>query len=169
MGLPEILGIVTIIMLLVIIILQIKGRKESDIGEIITLLNRNAAEQRDVVQKQIAIGATEQFERFGVIQKSVQDTLSSNREEVNGQLAGFQQQTEMQLTTIQKAGMESNEQIGRTVTAALQTSREEQNNQLHIFGKQVNDRLSSIQHANNENIEKINTTLENKMKELQES
>lgn len=169
MGLAEILGIVTIVLLLISIILQITGRKKSDIGEIITLLKRTAQEQRDGVQKQIANGATEQFERFGVIQKSIQDTLSANRKEVNQQLAEFQQQMETQLNAIQKAGTDSNEQIGRTVTAALQTSREEQNKQLHTFGEQVDSRLSSVQRANAENIEKINATLENKMKSLQES
>lgn len=169
MGLSEILGIVTVILLLVIIILQILGRKKSDIGEIITLLKRTAEEQRNGVQKQIANGATEQFERFGVIQKSIQDTLSENRKEVNQQLAEFQQQMRTQLMAIQKAGTDSNEQIRGTITTSLQTNREEQNKQLHTFGEQVDNRLSSIQRANTENIEKINTTLENKMKSLQES
>lgn len=169
MGLSEILGIVTVILLLVTIILQILGHKKSDIGEIITLLKRTAEEQRNGVQKQIANGATEQFERFGVIQKSIQDTLSENRKEVNQQLAEFQQQMGTQLMAIQKAGADSNEQIRRTITNSLQTNREEQNNQLHTFGEQVDNRLSSIQRANTENIEKINITLENKIKSLQES
>lgn len=73
------------------------------------------------------------------------------------------------MASIQKAGTESNEQIGRTVTNALQDSRKEQNEQLHAFGEQAESRLSSVQHTNTENIGKINTTLENKMKELQES
>lgn len=169
MGLSEILGIVTIVMLLAVMVLQIIGRKKSDIGEITSLLKRTAEEQRNSVQKQIASGATEQFERFGVIQKSIQDTLSTNRDEVNRQLGEFQHQVETKLTAIQKAGTDSNEQIGRTVTSALQQSREEQNKQFHTFGEQVDGRLTSIQHANTENIEKINTTLENKMKALQES
>lgn len=169
MGLLEILGIVIIILLLVVIILQIMGRKKSDIGEIISILKRTAEEQRNGVQRQIANGTTEQFERFDVIQKSIQDTLSKNRDEVNRQLGEFQLQMETKLTSIQKVGTDSNEQIGRTVMTALQKSREEQNNQLHTFGEQVDGRLLSIQHANTENIEKINTTLANKMKELQES
>ncbi|MCI8466420.1 MAG: DNA recombination protein RmuC [Lachnospiraceae bacterium] len=169
MGLSEILGIVTVILLFVIMILQIIGYKKSDIGEIMSLLKRTAEEQRNGVQKQIANGATEQFERFGLIQRSIQDTLSVNRDEVNRQLSEFQQQMERRLTAIQRAGMESNEQIGRIVTAALQKGREEQNKQLHAFGEQVEGRLSSVQRASTENIEKINTTLENKMKELQES
>ena len=169
MGLPEILGVVTVVLLFVVIILQLTGRKKSDIGEIISLLKRTAEEQRNGVQKQIARGATEQFERFGVIQKSIQDTLSTNRDEVNRQLGEFQRQMETKLTVIQKAGMDSSEQIGRTITTALQESRKEQNNQLHTFGEQVDSRLSSIHRGNTENIEKINTTLEHKMKELQES
>lgn len=169
MELSEILSVITVVLLLVVIILQIIGHKKSDIGEVISLLKRTAEEQQNGVQKQIANGATEQFERFGVIQKSIQDTLSTNRDEVNRQLGEFQRQMETRLTDIQKAGIESNEQVGRTVTTALQKSREEQNNQLHTFGEQVDGRLSSVQRANTENIEKINSTLENKMKELQES
>ena len=169
MGLSEILGVVTIVLLLVVIILQIIGHKKTDIGEIISVLKRTAEEQRNGVQKQIANGATEQFERFGVIQTSIQETLSVNRNEVNRQLGEFQRQMETKLTTIQNAGTQSNEQIGRIVTTALQDSRKEQSNQLHVFGEQVDNRLLSIQRANTDSIEKINTTLENKMKELQES
>lgn len=169
MGLPEILDIVIIILLFAVIILQIIGRKKYDIGKITSLLKFTAEEQRNNVQKQIANGTTEQFERFSVIQKSIQDTLSTNRDEVNRQLGAFQQQMEAKLTAIQKAGTESSEQIGRTVTTALQKSREEQNHQLHTFGAQVDGRLSSVQRASAENTEKINTTLENKIKELQES
>lgn len=169
MGLLEILGIITVILLLALILLQMIGRQKSDVDTIVALLKRTAEEQRNDVQKQIANGATEQFERFSVIQKSIQDTLSANREELNRQLGEFQRQMEIKLTAIQKSGTESNEQIGRTVTTALQKSREEQNQQLHIFGDQVEGRLSSIQRANTENIEKINATLEHKMKQLQES
>lgn len=169
MGLSEILGIAIVILLLVVVILQVTGRKKSDVDEIQSLLKQTAEEQRNGVQKQIASGTTEQFERFDVIQKSIQQTLSMNRDEVNRQLSEFRQQMEIKLAEIQKTGAQSNEQIGSTVRSALQKSREEQNNQLHTFGEQVDGRLSSVQRANSENIEKINTTLENKMKELQES
>lgn len=169
MGLLEILGIANISLLLIVIILQITGKKKSDISEIITLLKRTSEEQRDSVQKQIASGATEQFARFGVIQKSIQDTLAANRTEINHQLSELQQQVEARLTTIQKANAESNEQISRTVTIALQTSREEQNNQLHTFSKQLDSRLATIQQDNATNVEKINSTLEGRIKELQAS
>lgn len=154
---------------MVIIILQIIGHKKTDISEIIFVLKRTAEEQRKEVQQQISNGATEQFERFGVIQQSIQGTLSENRKEVNRQLKEFEQQMESKLETIQNVGMKSNEQIGRNVTTALQDNRKEQNDQLHEFGEQVNNRLLFIQRANADNIEKINTTLENKVKELQES
>lgn len=169
MGLLEILGIANISFLLIVIILQITGQKKSDISEIITLLKRTSEEQRDSVQKQIASGATEQFARFGVIQKSIQDTLAANRTEINHQLSELQQQVEARLTTIQKANAESNEQISRTVTIALQTGREEQNNQLHTFSKQLDSRLATIQQDNATNVEKINSTLEGRIKELQAS
>lgn len=169
MGLLEFLGIITIILLLVIIILQIMGRRKSDAGEIKTLLKHTAEEQRNSVQNQIASGATEQFQRFDVIQKSVQNTLSMNREESNRQLGEFRRQMETKLAEIQKASAESSEQIGRAVTSFLQKGREEQNSQLRTFGEQVERRLSAIQQANAENIEKINATLGSKLKELQES
>ena len=160
---------IIIVLLLIIIILQIIGHKKTDISEIISVLKRTAEEQRKEVQQQISNGATEQFERFGVIQQSIQGTLSENRKEVNRQLKEFEQQMESKLETIQNVGMKSNEQIGRNVTTALQDNRKEQNDQLHEFGEQVNNRLLFIQRANADNIEKINTTLENKVKELQES
>ncbi len=169
MGLPEIIGIINIILLFIVIILQLIGRRKSNIGEIITIMKHTAEEQRDSVQKQIAGGATEQFERFGVIQNSIQETLSSNREEVSRQLYEFRRQMETKLMDIQNVGTESNERIGLNVTAALKTSREEQYNQLSTFSEQVDGRLSSIQNANVQNIDKINATLESKMKALQES
>lgn len=169
MGLSEILCIIIIVLLLAVIILQITGRKKSDIEEIFVLLKRTAAEQREGVQKQIANGATEQFERFDVIQKSIQTTLSENRREVNQQLADFQRQMDTRLEAIQNAGTDSSERIGKAVTTALQMSRTEQNHQLHTFEEQVSSRLSSIQSSNTENIEKINATLESRMSALQES
>ncbi len=169
MGLSEMTNFIIIVLLLIIIILQIIGHKKTDISEIISVLKRTAEEQRKEVQQQISNGATEQFERFGVIQQSIQGTLSENRKEVNRQLKEFEQQMESKLETIQNVGMKSNEQIGRNVTTALQDNRKEQNDQLHEFGEQVNNRLLFIQRANADNIEKINTTLENKVKELQES
>ena len=169
MVLGEILDIIIIALLAGMLLLQITGQRKTDLSKITALLKRTSEDQRDSVQKQIASGATEQFERFGVIQKSIQDTLLANRTEINQQLYAFQRQVEAKLTAIQKANTESNEQIGRTLTIALQTSREEQNSQLHAFSRRLDGRLSSIQQENAASIEKINTTLESRMKELQAS
>lgn len=169
MGLPEVLGIVSIVLLLAVIVLEITGRKKSDMDAVMALLKEGAREQRDEVQKQIASGATEQFERFSVIQKSIQETLSANREEVNRQLAAFQSQMQAQLMNIQKAGTESGERTGAAVQAQLKTSREEQSAQLRGFVEQVDSRLSSIQRANAEHMEKMNAALEKRMVALQES
>lgn len=169
MNLSEILGVLAILLLLIIIGLQIIGNRKNNLDSIEDLLKRTADEQRNSVQNQIASGATEQFERFGVIQKSVQETLTSNSVQVNHRLSEFQQLMEKQLTAISIASAESNNQMGERVRDALQKSREEQNKQLHVFGEQVESRLTSIQRANSESIEKVNSTLENKMKELQQS
>lgn len=169
MGLSEILCIMIIILLLVVILLQVMKGKKSDFDEIIVLLKHANEEQRDSVQKQISNATTEQFERFGIIQKSIQDTLSTNRDEVNRQLADFQQQMETKLTAIQNVGTESNKQINETVANALKASREEQNRQLSGFGEQITNSLSSVQRAYGDTIEKVNTTLEDRIKALQES
>jgi len=164
-----ILTVIAVVLLAVLLVIQLLGKRKFDTSEIKDLLKRSADEQRESVGRQISNGATEQFERFGLIQKSVQETLSANREEVSRQLAEFQRQTEARLTAIQKAGIDSNDKISATVTAALGASRDEQNKQLRAFGEQVDSRLSSFQRTNAENIEKVNATLENKMKSLQES
>ena len=42
MGMTEIIGIINIVLLFIVIILQLIGRKKSDIGEIITILKLTA-------------------------------------------------------------------------------------------------------------------------------
>lgn len=151
-------NIVLAVLMVLVIILLIIGKSKSDVGEIVTMLKRNSDEQRESVAKQIMDGTTEQFHRFGLIQDSVQKTLSASRSETNEQLGKFSSQLDLRLANIQ-------DQTQKT----LQESRAETNKQLREFGEQVDSRLSLIQRDNTENIEKINTTLENKMKSLQES
>ena len=111
MGLSEMTNFIIIVLLLIIIILQIIGHKKTDISEIISVLKRTAEEQRKEVQQQISNGATEQFERFGVIQQSIQGTLFSRiKRRSHRQLKEFEQQMESKLETIQNVGMKSNEQ-----------------------------------------------------------
>ena len=155
---PTILCIVIIALLVVVIALLLAGRKGSGAGEIVALLRRNNDEQRDNVAKQLSDGATEQFQRFGMIQESVNKTLQETRSETNGQLSAFSSQLDTRLSSIQ-------EQTQKT----LQSSREETNRQLREFQQQLDSRLLSIQRGNAESIEKVNATLEGRMKTLQES
>ena len=131
------LSVIIIGLLSVVIILQVTGRSKNNMDEITSILKQTAEEQRNGVQKQIESGATEQFQRFEVIQSSIHKTLSANRDEVNRQLSEFQQEVRKKLMTIQNASAESNEQIGRGVTLFLQDSRKEQNDQLHAFSEQI--------------------------------
>lgn len=141
MGLTEILGIVTIILLFVIIGLQITDRKKSDTDGITTLLKNNAAEQRNDVQRQIANGTTEQFERFGVIQKSIQDTLSANRSEVNQQLRTFGEQVDNRLSSIQRANAENIEKINTTLESKMKSLQESNEKRLEQIQGVVDEKL----------------------------
>ena len=125
---------ITIVLLLVVIALQLWNiTKKSNIEEIKATLQRTAEEQRDGVRKQIESGATEQFQRFEVIQASIQKILSENRYELNRQLSEFQQQLGQRVAKIQDVSVEKNEQIRKVVVNALQDSRKEQNDQFQVF------------------------------------
>lgn len=141
MGLMEILGIVTVILLFLILGLQITGRKKSDLNEITSLLKSNAAEQRNEVQRQIASGTTEQFERFGVIQKSIQDTLSANRSEVNQQLHTFGEQVDHRLSSIQRANTENIEKINTTLESKMKSLQESNEKRLEQIQGVVDEKL----------------------------
>lgn len=158
MGLSEILCMIIVVLLIAILILQLTGRRKSDIDTIKAILKRTAEEQREGVQKQIAGGATEQFARFDVIQKSIQDTLSANREEVNRQLAEFQRQMEARLTSVQKAGIESNERIGTTVTNALQ-----------MINTTLENKMKALQESNEKRLEQIQGVVDEKLQKTLET
>ena len=173
MNVSVVLGGVNAVLLLLVIALLLSGRKRTNSDELLGFLKgyneeqlesirkqleSSAAKQQESIAKQLGDGATEQFQRFGLIQESVQSTLLHSRTETNEQLGKFSSQLDARLSGIQ-------EQTQNT----LQGSREETNKQLRDFQEQLDSRLSSIQRGNSENIEKVNTTLENKMNSLQES
>ena len=141
MGLVMVLGGVNVVLLIIVMILQMTGRKKSELGEISALLKRTAEEQRDGVQRQIASGTTEQFARFNVIQRSIQDTLSGNREEINRQLAEFQRQMETRLFDIQRAGTESNERINATLESKMKALQESNEKRLEQMQGVVDEKL----------------------------
>lgn len=141
MTLLEILGIVTVILLFVVIILQIFGNKKSDLDEIISIFEHSAEEQRNDVQKQIAIGTTEQFKRFSVIQESIQDTLSKNREEVNKQLHTFGEQVDDRLSSIQHTNIENTEKINTTLANKMKELQESNEKRLEQMQGVVDEKL----------------------------
>lgn len=141
MGISEMLGIAAVALLIAIIILQITGRKKSDLDEIILLLKRSAKEQRDDVQEQISHGATEQFERFGMIQKSIQGTLSENRKELNQQLHMFGEQVDNRLSSIQRANTENIEKINTTLESKMKSLQESNEKRLEQIQGVVDEKL----------------------------
>lgn len=166
---PDIPEIIIIILLIAVIVLQLIGRRTSDISRIVSLLHKQAEEQRDSVARQISDGTTEQFKRFGFIQENIQSTLQGNREEVNLRLREFQEQLDARLSANGQQVSETLKSSRTETNSTLQESRNEINLRLREFQEQLDSRLSSIRHDYAENIEKINATLENKMKSLQES
>jgi len=169
MDVKLVFDIVIVALLILVSVLLLIGRNRSNLEALVSLLAKNSEEQRDSVARQISAGATEQFQRFGVIQESVQSTLQGNREEVNKQLREFQTQIDARLSAIQQSGAESNEKISVGVNKTLYDNRIETNRQLREFQEQLDNRLSSIQRGSAENFEKQNATLESRMKSLQES
>ncbi|MCL1835434.1 MAG: DNA recombination protein RmuC [Oscillospiraceae bacterium] len=154
-----ILGSINVILVVAIIaILLIKGRKGTGAEEIAALLKQQGEQQRDGVAKQLGDSATEQFKRFGMIQESVNKTLQESRAETNELHSRFQAQVDARLS--------ANQEQTRT---ALQAARDETNKQLRDFGEQLDSRLSSIQRGNADNTEKVNAMLESKIKSLQDS
>jgi len=119
-----ILSIVIIVLLAVAIILLLTGRKKSPLGEVADLFKRSADDQRDSVARQIANGTTEQFERFGIIQKSVQETLQANREETNKQLEKINTTLESKMKSIQESNEKRLEQMQTVVDEKLQKTLE---------------------------------------------
>ena len=142
-----IFGIAAVVLLIIVIVLQLVKKDDAHGDKLEALFRKHGDAQRDEIARQLASGATEQFNRFGMIQNSVQATLQGSREETLKQLNELQ-------TIIQ---------------ATLQGSREETNKQLREFQDQLDARLLSIQRGSAENIEKVNATLEAKMRALQES
>lgn len=164
-----ILCVIIILLLIAVIVILLSGKKKSDIEEVVALLKKNNIEQHDATAKQIGAATSEQFQRFGMIQNSVQSTLQTNREEINNQLSTFQAQVDARLLSIQHSSIESTEKLNASVNKTLQESRNETNKQIHELTEQLENRLSLIQRSNTENNEKIAATLENKMRSLQES
>ena len=147
-----ILGIVSVALLVVILTLLLIGRKKTDWSVMIRLLTRSADEQRDSVAKQIANGATEQFERFALIQKSIQETLltssksmentlQNSRTETNVQLDKFREQLDTRLSSLQRGNAESVEKLSATLESKMKSLQESNEKRLEQMQGIVDDKL----------------------------
>ncbi|MDR2538800.1 MAG: DNA recombination protein RmuC, partial [Bifidobacteriaceae bacterium] len=140
-------SISSVALLIVVIVLLLRKQGQSDLGQISELIKQSNQEQRDAVQKQINEGATEQFRRFEMISKSVQQTLDTNRSETNKTLAESRSET----------------------VNTLDISRKETNQVLESFRDRLEQQLSVMQRANSENTDLVNRKIEERLKVLQES
>ena len=146
-----IFNIIIVLLLIILIILQRVGKKESDLSQIESLLKKNAKEQREDVNSQLASGATEQFKRFGEIGVSVQSALQASRVEQNNQLSNFSEQTQK----------------------TLQRNKEESNKQLREFQDQMiralELKMKSLQDSNEKRLEQIQGVVDEKLQKTLET
>ena len=145
-------GIAIIALLLVIVVLQIVAGRKSGAGVMAGLLKRTADEQRESVSKQISAGAMEQFQRFGVIQESVQATLQGSRAEINKtlqdsraetnrQLREFQEQLDSRLSSIQRGNAENSEKVSATLESKMKELQESNEKRLEQMQGVVDEKL----------------------------
>ena len=152
MDIQLILTVVCVLLLVVVAVLLLIGRKKSDLGRITALLKATTDEQRESVSKQIASGATEQFQRFDVIQKSVQSTLQDSRAETNELLGKFstqldtrllaiQEQLDSRLSSIQRGNTENIEKVNATLESKMKSLQESNEKRLEQMQGIVDEKL----------------------------
>ena len=109
MDIQIIFNMIIILLLVVTIFLLLVKRQKSDIPQIEKRLEEASTAQREAIQSHLSTATTEQFERFGRIQESVQQTLMMNREETNNQLRTFSETLNTTLEKKMQSLQESNE------------------------------------------------------------
>jgi len=153
-----------------------KWGEKTEIGWLESFIKEEMKGLQERVPNQIEVGATQQFERFGMIQTALNQTLSDNREEINKQLATNREEVSNQFerfgriqTALSGTLSDNREEINKQLTMnrtevnkELARSREEINNQLYTNREETNRQLAM-------NIATVNTTLEKKMTTLQAS
>jgi DNA recombination protein RmuC len=137
----DIIIILLLLAAVALLLLSLLRKQKSGIDEIAVLLKHNNEEQRDVVARQISSGATEQFQRFGMIQESVQSTLQGNREEINNQLRGFQEQLDSRLFSIQRSNAENIEKVNETLENKMKSLQESNEKRLDQIQGVVDEKL----------------------------
>jgi len=152
---------ITIVLLIVIVAVLITGRKKTASGEVAALLEQAAREQRESVASQIARGTTEQFERFNVIQSSVQQTLTDSRIETNAQLRGFSEQLDARLVTMQNRNAENAEKINEILESRMSALQESNEKRLEQMQSVVDEKLQqTLENRLNKSFELVSKQLE---------
>ena len=136
-----VLSLVIAALLVVVIILQLTGRRKTDLSEMVDLLQKNSEAQRDAVARQLSEGATEQFRRFSMIQESIQVTLQSSRTETNEQLAQLSAQLDVRLQSIQRGNAENIEKLNATLEAKMKALQESNEKRLEQMQGVVDEKL----------------------------
>jgi DNA recombination protein RmuC len=124
------LGANLLLLIIVILILLLKKPKDNT-AYITDIINKNSEKMREEVGRQIALGASDQFERFGKIQNSLQETLRSNREETNRTL-------KEEINALQKSNEQRLDEMRGVVDEKLQKTLNERLSQsFELVGKQL--------------------------------
>ncbi|MCL2604578.1 MAG: DNA recombination protein RmuC [Defluviitaleaceae bacterium] len=162
MGIPLILNVIFIIAPFVILIALLTRKQKSPLGDIAELLKRATDEQRNEIARQIAGGATEQFNRFGLIQKSVTETLQLNREEVNKRLREFSEQVDTRLFSIQRGNTENMEKVTTTLENKMKSLQESNEKRLEQMQNVVDEKLQkTLETRLSQSFELVSKQLEN--------
>jgi DNA recombination protein RmuC len=182
------------VLLVVILILQVTGKKKTDFDEMAAMLANNneeqlesvaiqiadgARKQQESIAKQLSDGATEQFKRFGLIQDSVQSTLLTSRTETNEQLSKLSSGLDLRLSAIQEQTQntlqmnreETNMQLRafqEQTQNTLQSSREETNKQLRAFQEQTQNTLQSSREETNKQLRAFQEQTQNTLQSSRE-
>ena len=141
MEIQTIFNVITILLLILITVLLLLGKSKSGTDSIAELLRHSSEQQRDSVVKQISVGTTEQFERFDVIQKSVQATLQGNRDEINKQLREFAESLDTRLSSIQRGNVENIEKVNATLESKMKALQESNEKRLEQMQGVVDEKL----------------------------
>jgi DNA recombination protein RmuC len=139
----EILLIINSVLLIVVILLLLFKKQTNNTDYITDIINKNSEKLREDVGKRIAVGTKEQFERFDMIQNSIQNTLRSNREETNSELRKSSEQSNNEL---RKFAEQTNRTLKDEINA-LQKSNEHRLDEMRgvvdeKLQKTLNERLS---------------------------
>ena len=148
MDIVQIQFIIIFLLVVLIALFLIFGRKKSEIDKIAELLKKSKDEQRENETRQqesfagqIRDNTTEQFKRFGMIQENIQSTMQNNREETNKQLREFQMQLDSRLSSIQRDSASNTEKVNETLENKMKALQESNEKRLEQMQGVVDEKL----------------------------